>query len=71
MSVLYKLTELRFLRKASAGTEDPIIPYAHGVNLASVIPNSRLLTLEGTGHELHRNDWGVIINEIVDFTSTR
>ncbi|GJM79709.1 hypothetical protein HMSSN139_22050 [Paenibacillus sp. HMSSN-139] len=53
------------------GTEDPIIPYAHGVNLASVIPDSRLLTLEGTGHELHRNDWGVIINEIVDFTSTR
>jgi pimeloyl-ACP methyl ester carboxylesterase len=51
------------------GTEDPIIPYAHGENLASAIPNAKLLPLTGTGHELHRNDWDVIINGIVDITS--
>lgn len=51
------------------GTEDPIIPYAHGENLASAIPNAKLLPLTGTGHELHRNDWDAIINGIVDITS--
>lgn len=53
------------------GTEDPIIPYAHGVNLAAAIPNSKLLTLEGTGHELHREDWDAIINGIKDITSNQ
>ncbi|MFN0222560.1 alpha/beta fold hydrolase [Paenibacillus sp. KR2-11] len=46
------------------GTEDPIIPYAHGVALAASIPGAALVTLEGTGHELHRDDWDRIIGEI-------
>ncbi|MCR2805251.1 alpha/beta fold hydrolase [Paenibacillus soyae] len=47
------------------GTEDPIIPYAHGRSLATVIPGAILLTLEGTGHELHQGDWDVMIEAIL------
>lgn len=46
------------------GTEDPIIPYAHGVALAKAIGKAELLTLEGTGHELHQKDWDCIIEAI-------
>jgi len=34
------------------GTEDPILPYAHGVSLAEVIPGSELMTLDKAGHEM-------------------
>ena len=34
------------------GTEDPILPYAHGVALAETIPGAAFLTLEGAGHEM-------------------
>lgn len=46
------------------GTEDPIIPYEHGVHLSKIIPNAILVTLDGTGHELHVNDWDEIIKAI-------
>ncbi len=46
------------------GTEDPVIPFAHGQALQSAIAGARLITLEGSGHELHREDWPVIIHEI-------
>lgn len=47
------------------GAEDPIIPHVHGEHLASVLPNAELLTLVGSGHELHEDDWGVVIGAIV------
>ena len=34
------------------GTEDPILPYPHGVALAETIPGAELLTLEGAGHDM-------------------
>lgn len=51
------------------GTEDPIIPYEHGVHLAEAIPGAELLKLEGVGHELHPNDWDAILGAIVRHTS--
>lgn len=51
------------------GTEDPIIPYEHGKNLANEIPGSVLLALEGTGHELHSDDWDIVIDSIVKHTA--
>ncbi|RJX37373.1 alpha/beta hydrolase [Paenibacillus pinisoli] len=51
------------------GTEDPIIPYPHALHLADTIPGSRLLTLDGTGHELHHHDWDAIIEAIKAHTS--
>ena len=43
------------------GTEDPILPYAHGVSLAETIPGAELLTLERAGHDLPQ----VYMNELV------
>ncbi len=34
------------------GTEDPILPYAHGVALADQIEGAELVPIEGLGHEL-------------------
>lgn len=34
------------------GTEDPILPYPHGVALAETIPGATLMTLDGAGHEM-------------------
>ncbi len=52
------------------GTEDPIIPYVHGKNLADEIPVSELLALEGAGQELHSDDWDMVIHSIVKHTSS-
>ncbi|MFF2890265.1 alpha/beta fold hydrolase [Paenibacillus sp. NPDC057967] len=53
------------------GTEDPIIPYAHGQHLTDTIPGAKLVTLDGTGHELHHHDWDAIIEAIKDHTSIK
>ncbi len=51
------------------GTEDPVLPYAHGRALKEALSGSELVTLEGTGHELHRADWPVMLEAIERHTS--
>jgi pimeloyl-ACP methyl ester carboxylesterase len=51
------------------GTEDPVLPYAHGVALAEEIPGARLLPVEGMGHEVVRHDWDVLVPAILEHTS--
>jgi pimeloyl-ACP methyl ester carboxylesterase len=51
------------------GTEDRVLPYPHGVALARTIPGAKLVTLSGSGHELHRDDWNVIANAILEHTT--
>ncbi|HBS46859.1 MAG TPA: alpha/beta hydrolase [Paenibacillus sp.] len=51
------------------GVEDTVLPIEHGSALADEIPNASLLTLEGTGHEVHPDDWETIINAISSHTS--
>lgn len=46
------------------GTEDCVLPYAHSLALQAEIQNAVLLSLPGTGHELHRSDWSVILEAI-------
>jgi pimeloyl-ACP methyl ester carboxylesterase len=53
------------------GTDDPVLSYAHGLALKAAIRNSTLLTLKGTGHELHRKDWPVMIRAIEPHTASR
>jgi pimeloyl-ACP methyl ester carboxylesterase len=50
------------------GTEDPVLPFEHGVALAKTIPGAKHLPLEGTGHELHRADWPLIVRAILSHT---
>lgn len=63
-SYLSRIDEINAPTLVIHGTKDPIIPYEHGVHLSGIIPNSVLVTLDGTGHELHYNDWDKIINAI-------
>ncbi|GIP30191.1 acetyltransferase [Paenibacillus sp. J23TS9] len=68
-SLISRVKEINVPALVIHGTEDPIIPYAHGVALADEIPGARLLSLEGVGHELHENDWGTIIEAMTRHTS--
>lgn len=68
-SYLVRTNEINVPSLVVHGTEDPIIPYEHGENLANEIPGAVLLTLEGTGHELHYDDWDLIIHSISKHTS--
>jgi len=51
------------------GTEDLVLPYAHAQALESALPTATLLTLEGTGHELHRADWPAILDAVEQHTA--
>ncbi|KYC37842.1 streptothricin acetyltransferase [Scytonema hofmannii PCC 7110] len=50
------------------GTEDCVLPYAHSLVLQAEIQDAVLLPLPGTGHELHRVDWSVILEAIEKHT---
>jgi pimeloyl-ACP methyl ester carboxylesterase len=50
------------------GTDDPILPYAHGKAIAEAIPGSELITLEGAGHDLPESMWDTIVDGIVAVT---
>ena len=51
------------------GTADKIWHFDHTKKLLAEINDSRLLTLDGAGHELNVNDWASIANAVDDFTS--
>jgi pimeloyl-ACP methyl ester carboxylesterase len=51
------------------GTEDPVLPYAHALALEAALPKASLLTLEGTGHELHRAEWPAILDAVEQHTA--
>jgi pimeloyl-ACP methyl ester carboxylesterase len=53
------------------GTEDPFMPYGHGLALAREIPGARLLALDDTGHELPRPVWDVVVAAILAHTAGR
>lgn len=48
------------------GTDDPVLPYEHGLHAHRTILGSRLITLDGAGHQLHRDDWPVIIDAVLN-----
>ena len=47
------------------GTEDPILPWEHGVALADAIPGATLLKLEGAGHEMPEKYQGEIVQAMM------
>ncbi|ADD40420.1 alpha/beta fold hydrolase [Stackebrandtia nassauensis] len=54
------------------GTEDPLFPYPHAEALAALIPNARLVPMDGVGHqELPEAVWGIAVEAIVDLAATR
>jgi pimeloyl-ACP methyl ester carboxylesterase len=63
------LAELDLPTLVIHGTEDPLLPYEHGVALAREIPGAKLLTLEETGHELPRRTWDVVVPAILELSA--
>ena len=52
------------------GTEDPLLPYGHGVALAREIPGAQLVPLEHVGHEMPpREVWDVLVSAILKHTA--
>src|SRR5215211_4951409 len=51
------------------GVADPMFPRKHGEVLAVEIPGARLLTLEGAGHGVYRDDWEMIVATILEHTA--
>jgi pimeloyl-ACP methyl ester carboxylesterase len=62
---LVRIHEIKCPTLVIHGTVDNVIPYVHGEMLEKTIPNAKLLTLNGAGHELHPDDYDVIIEGIV------
>lgn len=52
------------------GTADPIFPVEHGRTLASAVSGARLVEVPGGGHELHRDDWAIMIDAIAAHVGT-
>lgn len=46
------------------GTTDPIFPVEHGRALAANVEGALLVEIPGGGHELHRNDWPIMIDAV-------
>ncbi|MGI8279395.1 alpha/beta fold hydrolase [Bacillus mycoides] len=63
-----KLKEINIPTLVIHGTEDTVLPYEHGLALVNGIPHAVLLT-EGSGHEIHCDDWVHIISAISNHTS--
>ncbi len=52
------------------GTEDKICHFQNAISLMQKIKAQNLVVLEGTGHELHEDDWPLIINSISNLVKT-
>ena len=53
------------------GSADPMFPLEHARALAAEIPGAALLTLDGAGHGVYREDWERIGATILDHTAPR
>src|SRR5690606_22910803 len=51
------------------GTDDKIWHFKNSAVLLEKINGSKLITLDGTGHELHFEDWNKIIDGITQHTT--
>jgi pimeloyl-ACP methyl ester carboxylesterase len=67
---LDRMREIRVPVTVIHGTNDPALPFEHSIALSKAIPHSELVKLEGTGHEIHREDWDTIIESIVKVSSS-
>ncbi|MFU1856567.1 macrolide hydrolase EstT [Sphingobacterium sp. NGMCC 1.201703] len=62
-----RLNEIKSPTLIIHGSDDKIWHFGHTDKLLAEIKNSELLKLDGTGHELHENDWDMIINRLNEF----
>jgi pimeloyl-ACP methyl ester carboxylesterase len=65
----HRLKEIAAPTLVVHGTDDPVLPYAHGVALSREIPGARLVTIDGMGHELPREAWPRIVDAVLGHTA--
>ncbi len=53
------------------GTEDPLVPVQAAYDIAETIPNAKLVTVEGMGHDMPVDTWPVIISAISGHTKRK
>jgi pimeloyl-ACP methyl ester carboxylesterase len=63
-----RLQEMRVPLLVIHGTTDPVFPIEHGIALSTAVPGTKLVRIDGGGHELHRADWDTIIGAVVAHT---
>ncbi len=61
-----RLNEINLPTLIIHGTEDVVCHFNHAKVMLNKLKNAKLIELEGTGHELHVQDWDIIINGIVE-----
>jgi pimeloyl-ACP methyl ester carboxylesterase len=61
-----RLRDLRVPLLVIHGSTDPVFPFEHGIALSKAVPGSKLVRIEGGGHELHPADWDTIICAVVE-----
>ena len=65
-----KLTDVTAPTLVLHGTEDPLFPYEHGEALADLLPDARVVALEGVGHEAPPEPvWDVAVPAILRHTA--
>ncbi|WP_158961390.1 alpha/beta fold hydrolase [Myroides fluvii] len=47
------------------GTIDPIFPQAHGLDLHTAIPQSKLVLIEQMGHDLHPARYSILLDAFI------
>ncbi|RDL48770.1 Aclacinomycin methylesterase RdmC [Ensifer sp. M14] len=67
-SVKGKLKSLEAPLLVIHGTTDPIFSVEHGMATADAVAGSEFLPITGGGHELHGDDWGLILAAITRHT---
>lgn len=50
------------------GTDDPILPFAHGEALHAAIPGADMMVLDGVGHALPPEIWDELVDRLVAHT---
>lgn len=60
-----RLQDMRVPLLVIHGTTDPVYPLEHGIALARSVPGTKVVRIEGGGHELHPDDWDTIISAVV------
>jgi pimeloyl-ACP methyl ester carboxylesterase len=69
VSTRSRLQEIRVPLLVIHGTTDPVFPIEHGIALSKAVPDSKVIRIEGGGHELHPADWDMIIGAVLAQTS--
>lgn len=47
------------------GSEDPVLPFAHALEICKTIPHSKLVEIRDGGHQIHPMDYDLVVDTIV------